>query len=310
MLRSSLLIHPEELTKKWIDRMADAGVTTIALHPVGGHKANLSLEDLVGRFKTEEFRSLLDYAGERGLDIEYEMHAARYLMPEYKLGEHPEWARMNEAGERVHDYNFCISNGDALDYFAERAAELVKKLYRSTNRYYLWLDDAKNSCCFCPECRKLSPSDQQMRVLNRIQRRLKEDNSKAELAYLAYFDTISPPKNEKPEEGIFLEYAPFTRDFHKPVTEYAESEHLGALLNFFGKDSARVLDYWYDNSLYSKWKKPPLAFSVDKEVMKADFEFYRSLGFGEIASFACYLGEDYEELYGEPDISDFGELIK
>jgi hypothetical protein len=149
-----------------------------------------------------------------------------------------------------------------------------------------------------------------MRVLNRVQRRLREDNPEAELAYLAYYDTIACPEVERPEEGIFVEYAPFQRDFHKPLKEAFESEYIEGLLEFFGKDKARALDYWYDNSLYSRWKKPPVPFKVDREVLKADIEYYGSLGFTDVASFACYLGEDYETLYGEPDISDFGELTK
>ena len=66
-----------------------------------------------------------------------------------------------------------------------------------------------------------------------------------------------------------------------------------------------MLEYWYDNSLFSNWKKPPAKFSPDNEMIKADIEFYKRLGFNDIASFACYLGEDYEALYGESDISAF-----
>ena len=43
--------------------------------------------------------------------------------------------------------------------------------------------------------------------------------------------------------------------------------------------------------------------------MRADFEFYRSLGFEDFSSFACYLGEDYEELHGEVDITPFADCF-
>ena len=60
----------------------------------------------------------------------------------------------------------------------------------------------------------------------------------------------------------------------------------------------------------SRWKKPPVKFEVDRDVLYSDFEFYTKLGFEKISSFACYLGEDYAELYGDPDVSDFGKSFK
>ena len=41
-----------------------------------------------------------------------------------------------------------------------------------------------------------------------------------------------------------------------------------------------------------------------------DFSFYRSLGFLDFSSFACYLGADYEELFGEVDITPFAECYR
>ena len=310
MKNASLLIHPCELSKKWVDRLVKENIPTLALHPEGGKNANETLECLVEKFEEKSFRDLLDYAAEKGLKIEYEMHAARYLLPETYFDEHPEWFRMNAEGERTTDYNLCPSSEEAIDVLVENAAELAKKLYRSTDRYYFWLDDAKDSHCHCQKCREMSPSDQQMKILNRMIKRMRQDNSKATLAYLAYCGTIDAPTNVLPEDGIFLEYAPFLRDFHRPLREDAESKPLEKLLELFGKDSARALDYWYDNSLYSKWKKPPVKFSVDKEVLRADMSYYKELGFEDVASFACFLGDDYEALWGDVDVSDFGREIK
>lgn len=309
MKNASLLIHPEELSRKWIDRMAKHGVPTLGLHPVGGKTADESLRRLVDeQVNDPEFRALLDYAHEKGLNIEYEIHAARYLLPASEFEKHPEWFRMKEDGERTPDFNLCASNEEALDYFAEQAAALAKKLYRNSDRYFLWLDDVKNSSCHCPACKNLTPSDQQEIILNRMVQRMRRDNPNATLAYLAYVDRIEPPTNVKPAEGIFLEYAPIERNFHAPLDGSTQSKPLEALLSLFDVKSAKVLDYWYDNSLFSKWTKPPKPFAVDEPVLEADFAFYRSLGFEDIGCFACYLGEDYEELHGDVDISAFGRV--
>ncbi|MBQ9806882.1 MAG: DUF4838 domain-containing protein [Clostridia bacterium] len=307
MKNASLLIHPEELSREWIDRLVDHRIPTLGIHPAGGHKAYRYVADLLNRIETPEFRGLLDYAHEKGLCIEYEIHAARYLLPAEKFDEHPDWFRMDENGTRVSDLNFCACNEEALDYVAEQAAAFVKKLYRSTDRYCLWLDDASNAKCHCPDCTKLSHSDYQLKILNRIVKRLRRDNPNASVPYLAYQSCIDAPKALKPEDGIFLEYAPINRDFHKPMCESAESKPLERLLALFGTDTAKVLDYWYDNSLFSKWKKPPVAFEVDEPVMKADFAYYRALGFEDIGCFACFLGKDYEELHGKVDIAPFAK---
>ncbi len=308
MKNASLLIHTDELSRSWIDRMVRHRIPTLALHPVGGKVANLSMADLLEQVAKPEYRALLDYAADKGLKIEYEMHAARYLLPADLFDSHPDWFRMNPEGERSTDWNLCASNTEALDYVAERAAEVVKQLYHSTDRYFLWLDDAKDSHCHCPACQKLSPSDQNLKIMNHIIRRLRKDNPKASLAYLAYFNSIEAPTEVTAEDGIFLEYAPFERNFHRPLTEDAQSEPLEKLLAFFGKDTAKALDYWYDNSMFSNWKKPPKAFAVEKEVLEADFAYYRSLGFEDIGCFACYLGDEYAALHGEVDISDFEKV--
>ncbi len=310
MISASLLIHTDELSTKWIDRMVENGISTLAIHPVGGWRAHLTLEEMTEKLETPEYRALLDYAAEKGLQIEYEMHAMRYLLPADEFEAHPEWFRMNPEGERTADRNCCAANEEVLDHIAENAAKLAKKLYRNTNRYYFWLDDAKDAFCHCPECEALSASDQQMKILNHILKRLKKDNPDAELAYLAYYDTMTPPTKVMPEDGIFLEYAPYERDFHAPIEGNAQVEPIHALLDFFGKKGARVLDYWYDNSYYSEYKKPPKVFTPDKPVIEADLRYYTALGFEEIAGFACYLGADYEELYGEPDIRNLGTFLK
>ncbi len=310
MIKTALLIHPDEISKKWIDRMADNGISVIGIHPGGGKTANDALASLLELSKTEEYKALIDYAHARGLLVEYELHAMRYLLPESEFNAHPEWFRMTADGERSADLNCCATNSEMLDFVAERAAEVAKALYGSTNRYYFWLDDAKDAYCHCPSCEKLSPSDQQVLVLNRILKRLREDDPEASLAYLAYFEAIAAPIAVKPDEGIFLEYAPFERDFHAPIENDAQADTILALLDCFGTESARVLDYWYDNSLYSGWKKPPKAFTPDSPVINADLEYYTRLGFSELASFACYLGEDYEELHGDFDLSDLVNFIK
>ena len=303
----TLLIHPDELSKKWIDHMKNLGCTSIGIHPEGGGKSLESLKNLIKKFDDKNFTSLLDYADEKGLKIEYHMHALEFLLDREYFSSHPQWFRQNENGERCQKHNFCVTNKEALKIVCENALTLAKSLYKTSNRFYIWLDDAKNSHCKCENCSIYSPSDQNLIVMNAIIKELKKEIPDAMLCYLAYHDTMPTPEKIKPENRIFLQYAPMDRDLTKEVSlmKDEEKENMKSLINFFGKENSAVLEYWYDNSFFSKWKKPPVEFKCNNEIIKKDIDFYKNIGFSKIESFACFLGDDYEELYGEPDISAF-----
>lgn len=314
-MHSSLIIYPDELSKKWIDKMADAGVGAVGIHSRGGGWALESLKKLCELMKTDEYRSLVDYAKSRGLGFEYEMHAAGYLLPRELFGEHPEYFRMNGDGERTADFNFCVTNPEAMEIFADNAASLALSLYGSSHDFYFWMDDGHGLHCHCPSCKGLSPSDQQLLVLNRVLRKIRERIPDARVAYLAYIDTVIPPREVAAEDGIFLEYAPFHKYTAKgdDATELIkeEREMLIPLMKFFSKGPRKVLEYWYDNSLYSKWTKPPKYFELDCEAMERDIAEYRAMGFDSVSSFACFLGKEYEELHGnEADAAPFGKCLK
>lgn len=220
MMKSSMIIHPEELSVAWIDRMVEAGITTLGIHPRGGKEAARALEELLDRMQTAAYRDRIDYARRRGLTVVYELHAAGYLMPRELFREHPEYFRMNEQGERTDDYNFCVTDPVAMALYARRAAERIAR----------------------------------------------------------------------------------------------EKERIAPLMRYFGRGSAKkfakILEYWYDNSLFSHWKKPPERFRLNEEGMRRDIEEYREMGFDCIATFACFLGEDYEERYGEVDITPFSRCME
>ena len=297
-VRTKLLLHPYELNREWVDCFADHGVDVLGLHPEGGGDAHLKLHESLECMATDKYRDAIDYAKSLGLTVEYEVHCLSYLLPRELFAEHPDWFRMNAEGERVEKRNLCVSSTEALDYVADRAAEFVKLLYGSSSNYYLWLDDVKGSFCHCPRCRELSPSDQNLTVMNAILRRLRRDDLNARLAYLAYYECMELPKSVKPDEGIFLEYAPFEREIGRSAQLVPDSEKENAkkLLDYFGKEGAWVLEYWYDNSWYVRRGTP---FSVDNAVVADDLRYYRELGFENISSFACMMSHlSYRDFSG------------
>ncbi|MBO4366671.1 MAG: DUF4838 domain-containing protein [Clostridia bacterium] len=303
-MRNTVLIHPDELSERWIARACKHGYTGIALHPVGGNDAPNTLADLLERLQSPAYRKLIDRVADAGLTVEYELHAAGYLFPRCGFETHPERFRKNQDGVRSADYNLCFSNEDALEEAAENARKLAGKLYRTEPNLYFWADDARNSFCFCEDCARMTPSDQNLFFMNRLLAAIRKDHPQMRMACLAYADTMALPVSVRPSEGIFLEYAPFDRDMHAPISgqESAKAGNVKELLAFFGRRNAKVLDYWMDNSYYSKWTKPPKKYVPDTDVVRADLAYYRSLGFETVSSFACYLGDDYVSLYGEPEL--------
>ena len=305
----ALLVHPDEFTDKWIERAKGLGVKTLSIHPEGGGAAVDSLTNLLAMCRTEEFRRRVDRATAAGVQVEYELHAGSWLVPRSLFGSHPEYFIMGTNGVRTSIGNFCVSNPEALKIASRRACELARGLYGSSHRHYFWLDDRTDVFCRCSDCSRLTPSDQQLVALNAMVCALRADDPEAELAYLAYHDTMPVPTEVRPAEGIFLEYAPISRPQDRSLVELKDDRMEVAvrrLLDWFGRKDSRVLEYWYDNSLRSRWKKPERRFVPYSEVVRSDIVWYVRKGFEEIASFACFLGPEYEDAWGEPDLSAFG----
>ena len=314
--RRGIIIHPEELEWSWVERMQDAHLNVLGLHPAGGANAHLTLEAAIHHRLLPETQAMFDQLHHMGVEIEYEAHTMAWLLPRSLFSVKPQWFRMDESGNRVPDHNLCPSQPEALDFVARRAEQLSRMLHVDSERHFFWLDDVSGSACHCEKCRALSPSDQQMLVVNAMLRGLRRYRAGAKLSYLAYHDAIAAPQKVEPLDGVFLEYAPFHRNAHRPIFDpdcaenAREAQHIKPLLDFFGTKDSQVLEYWMDNSMYSNWTKPPKQFALDEAVMQADVNDYRALGFDSITSFGCFLGQDYRELWGEPPIRRYGEILR
>ena len=314
-LKQGILIHPEELTEGMLALLKGSGLNTLGLHPVGGKNAAESLNRLLELQEDPAFREKLTRVRSFGMQVEYEMHALRFLVPASLFSAHPDWFREDENGRRTPDHNICASNAEALHFLQERAALLAKKLPSDSGRYYFWADDVPHGACHCEKCRGLTPSDQALILYHAILHGVRQADPRAKLCYLAYQETMAPPENVRPEEGIFLEFAPMFRDtltpLHDPASETNRRflEKIPPLLGCFGREDAAVLEYWIDNSLFSGWKKPPKKLTINEETIREDIAFYRRAGFSHIGSFGCYLSDDYQKLYGQPPVITYGKCF-
>lgn len=314
---NGILIHPHEVGEYWCSLLERSGLDCVALHPVGGKLAHQSLQELLDYVKTPEFKAFASRMHAHGIQVEYEFHALSWLLPREEFSRHPHWFRMDESGVRQCDFNCCASSQGALQMLEERAALLCSLLPRTSvrNRYFFWVDDVPNTSCHCPECSRLSPSDQALILYHHILRGIRRSNPEGQLAYLAYENTVQPPKTVTPEPGIFLEFAPFHRSWEVPLTQEGCIENAGAvrqlqaLLEIFPAQQAQVLEYWMDNSMFSNWQRPYGRLPFHPEVIRRDAAFYRWLGINAITSFGCYLGEEYARDYGPAPVDEYAAAL-
>lgn len=284
----------------------------LGLHPTGGVTADRSLERLLDLLQDKSFVAKLDSLRAKGTKIEVECHALGWLIPRDLFQSRPDWFRMNEQGTRTPDSNICVSNPDVLMYLRQRSRQLAALLPSDTNRYYFWIDDIKDGFCRCPKCRGITPSDQAMIMYRAMLDGIRSFNPKATLSYLAYNETMALPSKQN-HDGLFLEFAPIERNTLLPITHAANvslTASLKSMLAYFGTGDAKVLEYWMDNSLFSHWKKPPVRLEADFDVVRQDVEYYLKQGFEHIATFACFLSDDYAELYGAPPLSEYINTVQ
>ncbi len=297
-------------TVDWPALAADVGINTIGTH--------IYPEEILSFIQSKEGKDFLESCRKHGIAVEHQLHSLAELLPRVLYADDPSMFRMNEEGQRVADFNCCASSKKALDIIARNALKYAKLLPPSNHRYYFWLDDGAPTCK-CPDCSKYTSSEQALLIENEIIKLLKTYDPQAELAHLAYAKTLSAPEKVKPEEGIFLEFAPIYRTWEKPLADastkgrgMSHSDNLKYLydnLKVFPADTAVVLEYWLDASLFSNWEKPAVKIPWHREVFESDIDTYAKLGIKNITSFGAWMDADYFKRYPDAKsyLKEYGE---
>jgi hypothetical protein len=304
----------------WPERAARAGLTTIALHSTSNPET--SMATVAAFVQSDAGRSFLARCRELGVEVEYELHCMRELLPRDFFATEPGMFRMDEAGNRTPDANLCVHSREALDAVEKNAVAIARILRPTTGRYFLWGDDGK-PWCRCPECREFSDSEQALLLENRLLGVLRRADPEATLAHLSYSLTLPPPRKVRPAAGIFLEFAPISRRFDTPITDGgararsgapSHAELLGALdanLHVFGPESAQVLEYWLDVSLFAHHTRDQIvALPWNREVVAEDLRAYAQRGIRSITSFAAWMDASYVRRFGEPPLDEYGALLR
>lgn len=308
MKRSIVILH-RDLCEEWIDILKKGNYNTLGLHFI---TAENKLEEYL-EWLEQKGRTLIQRIEAEGILVEHELHALANLLPRDHFAAHPEYFRLSASGERTPDVNLCCASQEALTIVEENAYRLAAALKQSGHRYYLWSDDKADAWCHCPACQAVSPSDQNLRILQHMLAGLRQYDPQAELCNLSYLGTIDPPTEPIPN-GIFLEYAPIKRDLTRPITDDVNRPHreaLERLLTVFPTERAEILEYWLDVSLHTKYGKLPLArVPYLESVLQADLDYYASLGVCAVKTFGAYMNRDYLERFGAQEIIAYGNLLQ
>ncbi len=302
-----VVLTPSDLSLDWPERAAKAGLTTIALHPFPG-----VVSKFIGSPAGQEF---LEKCTRLGLNVEYELHAMGELLPRSLFRTQPECFRMNDKGVRTPEGNLCVHSARALEIVSSNAVRIAQQLKPTTGRYFFWGDDGK-PWCRCQQCKEYSDSDQALLLENHLVRELRRIDSRAQLAHLAYHNTIKPPARVKPDPGVFLEFAPIYRRYDSPYEQQNKADDKDSCqalvdnLKVFPVESSQVLEYWLDASKFSKWKRPSVKLPWRRDVLTADAEYYVRLGVRHVTTFAVYVDADYMKRYGDPfEIQEYGDVL-
>lgn len=312
MKERGIIILNKEFNENWLPLLREGGYNKLGLHslyPYGGMEWHMNW------LLKKQTRELIDKFENAGIAVEQELHSVDWLLPRSLFSCFPQWFRMNESGERVGDWNFCVSNEEALEYVELSAYKYALLLRQTSHNYFLWSDDKRDMLCHCEKCRHLNGADQNMRIMKSILRGLKRYDPQAKLSFLAYDDSLALP-TEKPDKDMFLEFAPIRRNHLVPIDGDDESnraikEMLLRLLKIFPAESARVLEYFLDVSLFCDWdRNKAAALPFDESRVRRDLEFYRSAGIERTTTFAVFMDDEWRREHGTADLMRCGRAMQ
>ena len=114
--------------------------------------------------------------------------------------------------------NFCMSNPKARTIVATSIADYAA-LATNVDYLHVWLSDSYNNMCECEECRKKTPSDWYVMLMNEVDEIMSARGLKTRIVFICYYDTVWAPKTERlnnPDRFALL-LAAITRDYTESV---------------------------------------------------------------------------------------------
>jgi len=167
--------------------------------------------------------------------------------------------------------NFCMSNREArkivVDYFVDYC-----RRHGNTDFMHVWLADMSKNHCECAECRKKTPSDWYVVLLNEMDAALTEAGLDTKIVFIVYVDTTWAPLTERfNNPGRFsMMLAPIGRKYTETLPEKPTE---GLSIKPFMLNAMELPGTLEENILYYKeWLKV-----FPKEGFVFEYHFWRHL---------------------------------
>ena len=163
----------------------------------------------------------------------------------------------------------CMSNATSRKTVVNYIAD-YSKTHSNVDYLHVWLADLPNNHCECDACRKMTPSDWYMILMNELDEELTRRNDDMKIAFIVYTDTIWAPLKEKIKnhKRFVLLFAPITRSYANTLP----SELYDVKLNPFELNKCKFPGSLYEDFMYLKeWEK---AYSGDS--IAFEYHFWRN----------------------------------
>jgi hypothetical protein len=203
--------HDEANLKQLIEWMPKVGYNVLVCPMDYGNR---------GRVKWDNWRdALTPELQKRGLTIEVGGHGYENFLNAGMEGgklfeQHPEWFGADEKGARrkAKHYAFCTSNAAAVDYVTKNFLDYVAKR-PEIQIFDFWPPDGAIWCA-CDQCKTLGdPPERQAKLLSHVSEAVAKVRPDLKLEAIAYSKLIEPPKVEKIDKNVLIDFCPIAQNF-------------------------------------------------------------------------------------------------
>ncbi len=110
--------------------------------------------------------------------------------------------------------NLCYSNPQAQERITDAIVEYAAAHPR-VDFLHFWLADDRNNHCECPECRKATPVDYYVRMLNKLDEKLSARGLPTRIVFLLYNELLWTSRTERIQnpDRFLMMFAPITRTY-------------------------------------------------------------------------------------------------
>ena len=171
----------------------------------------------------------------------------------------------------------CLSQDVVRRAFVENVCKYSHE-HPEINYLHIWLGDGYANFCECEACKKLSPTDWYVKLLNEIDAELTRRGSSQKLVFLAYFELLYPPTTERirNEDRFTLLFCPYGRDFTKRYRDWEERWDGPKPFNQYSGADMRMDEYL---AQLRRWKE---IFHGDSLVF--DYNLFAGVSFFDITN--------------------------